>query len=335
MTPGPRNLLTDVAGLSVGHADDDRLLSGTTVILCDEPTVASVDVRGGAPGTRDTELLNPEMTVPAIDAVVISGGSAYGLDAASGVQAWLRDKGRGFRIGAVTVPIVPQAILFDLINGGDKDWGRFPPYRDFGWAACEAAGPDFALGSVGAGLGATTASLRGGLGSASALVEGGFTVAAIVAVNSVGRVVIGEGPHFWAGAWEIGDEYGGLGLPAHVDEEALKPFSKLDAMSATTPALVATDAILTKAEARRLAVMAQDGMPRAIHPVHTPLDGDTVFALATGKAAMRDPTLDMLRIGAAAARCLSRAIARAVYEAGRDGRGPTNWPAYRDRFPGG
>jgi len=333
MIPGPKNLLTDVPGLAVGHADDDALLSGTTVVLCDEATVASVDVRGGGPGTRDTELLNPEMTVPGVDAIVISGGSAYGLDAASGVQAWLRDKGRGFPVGPVTVPIVPQAILFDLINGGDKDWGRFPPYRDLGWEACEAAGQDFALGSVGAGLGCTTATHRGGLGSASLVTEDGFTVSAIVAVNCVGRATIGEGPYFWAGGWEIGDEFGGLGLPAHVDEDALKPFSKLDALSATTPALVATDAVLTKAEARRLAVMAQDGMARAIHPIHTPLDGDTVFALATGKKPMADPVLDMVRIGAAAARCLSRAIARAIYESGQDGRGPANWPAYRDRFP--
>lgn len=332
MITGPRNLLTDVPGLSVGHADDDGLMSGTTVILCDEATVASVDVRGGGPGTRDTELLAPEMTVPAIDAVVISGGSAYGLDAASGVQAWLRDRGRGFPVGAVTVPIVPQAILFDLINGGDKDWGRFPPYRDFGWAACEAAGQDFALGSVGAGLGATTAGHRGGLGSASMVTEDGYTVGAIVAVNCVGRVVIGDGPHFWAGGWEAGDEYGGHGLPNRIDEEALKPLSKLDALSATTPALVATDARLTKSEAKRLAVMAQDGMARAIHPVHTPLDGDTVFAMATGRQEMRDPVIDMLRIGAAAARCLSRAISRAIYEAGQDGRGPKGWPAYRDRF---
>jgi len=333
MIPGPRNLLTDVPGLSVGHADDDDLISGTTVILGDEATVASVDVRGGGPGTRDTELLAPEMTVPGVDAIVISGGSAYGLDAASGVQAWLRDKGRGFPVGDAVVPIVPQAILFDLINGGNKDWGRFPPYRDFGWAACEAAGQDFALGSVGAGLGCTTASHRGGLGSASMVTEDGFTVGAIVAVNCVGRVVIGEGPHFWAGGWEVGEEYGGLGLPARIDEDALTPYSKLDALSATTPALVATDAKLTKAEAKRLAVMAQDGMPRAIHPVHTPLDGDTVFSMATGKRDMNDPVVDMLRIGAAAARCLARAISRAVYEAGQDGRGPEKWPAYRDLFP--
>lgn len=333
MIPGPRNSLTDVAGLSVGNADDDRLMSGTTVILCDEPSVASVDVRGGGPGTRDTELLAPEMTVPAVDAIVISGGSAYGLDAASGVQAWLRDKGRGFAIGPVTVPIVPQAILFDLINGGDKNWGRFPPYRDFGWAACDSAGKDFAIGSAGAGLGATTATLRGGLGTASLVTPDGFTVGAIVAVNCVGRVAIGDGPHFWAGAWEAGTEYGGHGLPARVDEAALAPYSKLDALSSTTPALVATDAVLTKAEAKRLAVMAQDGMARAIHPVHTPLDGDTVFAVATGRKRMNDPVVDMMRIGAAAARCLARAISRAVYEAGQNGRGPAKWPAYRDRFP--
>ncbi len=334
MRPGPRNLITDVAGLSVGSAHDEALLSGTTVVLCDEAAAAGVDVRGGGPGTRDTELLAPEMTVPGIDAVILSGGSAFGLDAGSGVQAWLRAQGRGFAVGPHRVPIVPGAILFDLANGGDKDWGRFPPYRDLGWSAAEAAGADFELGSAGAGLGATTANYRGGLGSASAVTEDGITVGALVAVNAVGRATIGDGPHFWAGGWEEDGEFGGHGLPAHVPAEARRPLSKLDALASTTIAVVATDAVLAKAEARRLAVMAQDGLARAIHPVHTPLDGDVVFALATGRRALRDPLRGMVALGAAAASCLARAVARGVYEAGAGGRGAAHLPAYRERFGG-
>src|SRR5215471_7090717 len=157
-----RNLITDVAGVLVGNADDARLASGVTAIVFEEPAVAAVDVRGGAPGTRETDLLEPHRTVERIDAVVLSGGSAFGLDASAGVQAWLREKGRGFAIGDITVPIVCGAVLFDLLNGGDKNWGRFAPYRDLGYAAAAAAGTGFALGSVGAGFGATTVSMKGG-----------------------------------------------------------------------------------------------------------------------------------------------------------------------------
>lgn len=332
MKTGRLNLLTDVPGLLVGHADDDRLVSGVTVILCEAPAVASVDVRGGGPGTRDTELLAPEMTVPAIDAVVISGGSAFGLDAASGAQAWLRESGRGFEVGPSRVPIVPSAILFDLNNSGDTNWGRFPPYRDLGHAACEAAAEAFELGSAGAGLGATTATFRGGVGSASHVTDQGITVGALAVVNAVGSATIGNGPHFWAGLWEHGDEFGAHSLPQRLDETALHPRSKLSPLSSTTPAVVATDAALTKAEAKRLAVMAQDGLARALHPVHTPLDGDVVFAIATGERPLHDPLRDMVEIGAVAARCLARAVARAVYEAGLEGRGPQALPAYRDQF---
>jgi hypothetical protein len=186
----------------------------------------------------------------------------------------------------------------------------------------------------GAGLGATTCNYRGGLGSASQVTEQGYTVGALVAVNAVGRVTVGDGPHFWAGGWEHDGEFGGLGLPPHVDEAALAPRSKLDRLASTTLAVVATDAELTKPEARRLAVMAQDGLARAIHPVHTPLDGDIVFALATGRKPLGNAILDMVAIGSAAARCLARAVARGVYEAGRDGRGAPALPAWRDRFAG-
>src|SRR5580693_278292 len=163
-----RNLITDVPGVKVGNAEDTSLGSGSTVVIFEEPAAASIDVRGGGPGTRETALLDPAQTVEGIDAITLSGGSAFGLDAASGVQAWLKEQGRGFAVRTARVPIVPAAILFDLLSGGDKDWGRFPPYRDLGYAAAVAAGSDFALGSVGAGTGATTVNCKGGIGSASA-----------------------------------------------------------------------------------------------------------------------------------------------------------------------
>ncbi len=199
-----RNLITDVAGVQIGHADDRKLASGATVVMFDEAAVAAVDLRGGAPGTRDIALLDPAMTVERIDAIALSGGSAFGLDAAGGAQAWLREQGRGFRLREAVIPIVPGAILFDLLNGGDKDWGRFPPYRELGYAAAVAASADFALGSVGAGLGATTLNLKGGLGSASANTREGCTVGALVAVNAAGSVVVGDGPCFWAAPFEQG-----------------------------------------------------------------------------------------------------------------------------------
>ena len=187
MRPGPKNLITDVAGLRVGNAEDHALRSGVTVVLCEEPAVAAVQVLGGAPGTRETDLLAPHNTVQTVDAVVLSGGSAFGLDAASGVQAGLREAGRGFAVGPYRVPIVPAAILFDLMNGGEKDWGRYPPYRELAYEACETAGDTFALGTAGGGYGATTADLKGGLGSASVVTSAGHTVGAIVVVK--------RGPH--------------------------------------------------------------------------------------------------------------------------------------------
>jgi hypothetical protein len=220
---GPLNLITDVTGLQVGNTHDSRLRSGITAVLFDQPAVAAVDVRGGGPGSRETDLLAPENTVQAIDALVLSGGSAFGLDAAGGVQARLREQGRGFAVRSARVPIVPAATLFDLLNGGDKRWGLFSPYRDFGVAAVDAAGRDFALGSAGAGFGATTADLRGGLGSASAFSPEGYTVGALVAVNAVGQATIGEGPHFWAAPYEIGSEFGGLGWPRAVSLDGTRP----------------------------------------------------------------------------------------------------------------
>lgn len=316
---GPRNLITDVEGLSVGNHDDPKLKSGTTVVVCDEPAVASVQVLGGAPGTRETDLLEPHNAVEAINALVLSGGSAFGLDAASGVQAALRERGAGFQIAGYTVPIVPAAILFDLPNGGDKDWGRYPPYREFGYEAVARASRDFAIGTTGAGAGATTAGLKGGLGSASVILDNGITLGALVAVNAIGSVTVGRSRHFWAAPFEIEDEFGGLGLPSPLPADAGEVIVKFrEAMRAganTTVGVIATDARLTKAAARRLAIAAHDGFARAIWPVHTPVDGDLVFGLATGRnTTPLDPEAS-IDLHAAATAVMARAVARGVYAA--------------------
>jgi L-aminopeptidase/D-esterase-like protein len=310
-----RNLITDIPGLRVGHAGDAKLGSGTTVVLFDNAVVASVDVRGGGPGTRETALLDPAQTVDGIDAIVLSGGSAFGLDAASGVQAYLREQGRGFAVGSARVPIVPGAILFDLLSGGDKAWGRYPPYREFGYEAAKSASTDCALGSVGAGLGATTVNLKAGLGSASAQTRDGLTVGAIVAVNAAGSVTVGDGEHFWAAPFELNKEFGGRGWPPNFSADTLALRSKGGPRQSTTLAVVATDAKLTKAQANRLAVMAQTGLARAIYPVHTPLDGDVVFAASTGQKQLADAVYAMSELGMVAANVLARAVARGVYEA--------------------
>src|SRR5262245_25001178 len=247
---GPLNLITDVAGVQVGNTHDTRLRSGITAVLFDQPAVAAVDVRGGGPGSRDTELLAPENTVQEIDALVLSGGSAFGLDAAGGVQARLRQQGRGFAVRSARVPIVPAATLFDLLNGGDKEWGLQSPYRDFGVAAVDAARRDFSLGSAGASFGATTADLRGGLGSASAVAPEGYMVGALVAVNAVGQTTVGDGPHFWAAPYEVGSEFRRLGRPVPFPSTALTLRAKGLPAGNTTIAVVATDAKLTKAQAR-------------------------------------------------------------------------------------
>jgi len=310
-----RNLITDIPGLRVGHAGNAGLGSGSTAIVFDAAVVASVDVRGGGPGTRETALLDPAQTVEGIDAIVLSGGSAFGLDAASGVQAYMREQGRGFRIRDAVVPIIPGAIMFDLLNGGNKDWGRYPPYREFGYEAAKNAGSDCALGSVGAGLGATTVNLKGGVGSASAQMRGGITVGALVVVNAVGTTVIGDGPHFWAAPFEQNGEFGGRGLPARFTDSDLAIRAKGGPQENTTIAVIATDAKLNKAQCNRLAVMAQDGFARAIYPVHTPLDGDVVFSAATGVKPLADPYYGLAELGMVAANVMARAIARGIYEA--------------------
>ncbi|WP_299862653.1 P1 family peptidase [uncultured Hoeflea sp.] len=324
MKTGPRNLITDVEGLYVGNANDQKINSGVTAILCDPPASAAVQVLGGAPGTRETDLLEPHNTVDTVNGLVLSGGSAFGLDAASGAQAFLREQGKGFEVGPHRIPILPAAILFDLINGGDKDWGRYPPYRELGYQAAAVAAPDFAIGSHGAGLGALTATVKGGLGSASSVTADGHIVGALVAANPLGTATIGGTRHFWAAPFEIGSEFGGLGLPSPMPGDASDlriKFRELARGAAnTTIAVIATDAVLTKAEAKRLAIAAHAGFARAIWPSHTPLDGDLVFALATG-ASQRKPSPDaFIDLGAAAASTMSRAIARGIHAARPDPR---------------
>ena len=310
-----QNLITDIPGLKVGHAGDAKLGSGSTVVMFDRPVTASVDVRGGGPGTRETALLDPAQTVDGIDAIVLSGGSAYGLDAASGVQAYLREQGRGFKVREALVPIVPGAILFDLLSGGNKKWGRYPPYRELGYKAAKGAISDCALGSVGAGLGATTVNLKGGIGSASAKTSDGLLVGALVAVNAAGSVTVGDSPYFWAAPFEQGNEFGGYGLPSGFGPDAFEMRTKGSPGQATTLAVIATNAKLSKAQCKRLAVMAQTGMARAIYPVHTPLDGDIVFAASVGDKKLIDPIFSLTELGMVAANVLARAIARGVYSA--------------------
>ena len=313
MKPGLRNLITDVPGLYVGNMADPVLRSGVSVLVGEAPFTAAVHVMGGAPGTRETDLLAPDRLVQEVDALVLAGGSAFGLDACSGVVDGLAAMGRGFAVGDVRVPIVPGAILFDLLNGGDKGW-RHNPYAGMGRAALAAAETGFALGSVGAGFGAATGFLKGGLGSASAVLGNGVTVGALVAVNALGSVTVGGGPQFWAAPWELDDEFGGLGLPMLFDGAA-EPVPRKRMGEATTIAIVATDAALTQAQAQRMAIAAHDGMARAIVPSHTPMDGDLVFAVSTGARKVADPVADPFLLGHAAACVLARAIARGVYAA--------------------
>lgn len=313
MRPGPLNLITDVAGLRVGNASGDALRSGVTVLLGDAPFAASVHVMGGAPGTRETDLLAPDKLVPAVDALVLAGGSAFGLAACDGVMAALHAAGRGFAVGEARVPIVPGAIVFDLLNGGDKAWSR-NPYPALGEAAFAAAGMRFEIGSHGAGTGALTGNLKGGLGSASVVLKGGATVGALVVVNALGQATVGDTRHFWAAPWELEAEFGGLGLPAQFPAAHEPPPAKRMG-EATTIAIVATDAALDKAQLQRIAVAAHDGMARALVPSHTPLDGDLVFSVSTGARPLTDPVAEPFLLGHAAAATLARAIARAIHAA--------------------
>ncbi len=332
---GKHNLITDVAGLVVGQAEDARARTGVTVLTSDKPFAAAVDMRGGAPGTRETDALDPSNLAGAADAIVLSGGSVHGLDAASGATAWLAAKGRGYRLTAEAppAPVVPAAILFDLANGGEKDWGAEPPYRALAIKAAQSAAEIFALGNAGAGFGAAAGIYKGGIGSASARTDEGFAVGALVAVNSVGSPVIPGTDVFWSFPFEQHDEFGGRRLDALFSNIALdlpadmKPGAR--ARENTMIAIIATDADLTRTELKRIAIMAHDGMARAVRPAHTPFDGDTVFAVSTARHGLgpaRERTV--LLLGHLGADCLARAIARGVYEART--LGPLR--SYRDVF---
>ncbi len=334
LRPGARNLITDVAGLRVGNAADGRVRSGVTVLTADAPLVAVADLRGGAPGSRELAVLDPVNLVGQADAIVLAGGSVHGLDAASGVVAGLHAAGRGFRMTpqAPPAPIVPAAILFDLTNGGDKDWGDESPYRALGRAALAEASADFALGNGGAGLGARAGAYKGGLGSASSLTDDGFTVGALVAVNSLGSPLMPGTDVFWAFPFEQDKEFGGRRLSSDVPVVSDLPADMKGAVrpgANTTIAIVAVDADVSRVELQRIAIMAADGFARALRPVHTPFDGDIVFAVATGKRPLGEPRQrGIMRLGSIAADTLSRAIARGVYEAETLGA----MTSYRDSF---
>lgn len=321
-SPGPANLIIDVDGIAAGHAHDRTVGTGVTVLLPDARAVAAVDTRGGGPGTRETDALVPENLVDDVDAVVLSGGSSYGLAAASAVAKKLGAKGRGFRMGGseMVSPVVPSAILFDLTNGGDKSWGGEPPYDLLGAAALEACSHEsFPLGNVGAGFGAAAGLLKGGLGSASFVTADGLQVGALAVVNSFGSAVIPGTDCFWAWPFELYGEFGGRKPGnASIDQDVLG-YTKAHGSSRkqnTTLGVIATNAALTPAQARRVAIMAQDGLARAIRPAHTLMDGDTIFVLATGARPLDESAaFEVSHIGALAADCMARAIARGVYEA--------------------
>lgn len=330
IAPGPRNLITDVDGILVGNAEDHRIRTGVTVVLPAQRCAAGADVRGGAPGTMNVDALHPTSLAHEVDAVVLSGGSMYGLAAAMGVVAELGAQGRGIGFGGATIPVVPAAILFDLANGGDKGWGATPPYEALGRAALAACGRDFALGNAGAGLGARSGPVKGGLGSASTVTAEGWQVGALVAVNSFGSALMPGTNRFWAWPLEMGAEFGGLGPPADpawraAPEMPLPPGSALDPLANTTIAVVAVNAALDKGQAQRLAIMAQDGLARAIRPIHTPFDGDTVFVLGTGTIPLAGPGM-LARLGHLAADTLARAVARGVHAA----EGLGDRPGWRD-----
>lgn len=321
--PGPSNSLSDVAGLSIGCAEDESARTGVTVIVPDARAVCGVDVRGGGPGTRETDVLQPENLVDAVDAIVLAGGSVYGLGAADGVAAAMGADGRGFGLvdlpGVPKSPVIPAAILYDLANGGNKNWGDAPPYAALGKRAYAARGPSVKLGNAGAGYGARAGALKGGQGSASIVTGDGFTVAALACVNSWGATTIPGSRAFWAWPFEIDGESGGVrpdpGASFDAEDWGGAKFNPQPRAN-TTIAVVATDAALTPAEAKRVAQMASAGMARAIRPAFAPFDGDVVFALSTGAKGLNEPrALTIARIGSLAADCLARAIARGVYQA--------------------
>jgi L-aminopeptidase/D-esterase-like protein len=325
---GQRNAITDVDGIRVGNVHDHRIRSGVTVLLPDQPCVAAADIRGGAPGTRETDLLDPANSVETINGLVFSGGTAFGLDAASGVVSWLASEGRGARVRDVTVPIVPAAIIFDPPAGGAQDWHQNPPHRSMAIEACKAASTSFDQGNVGAGLGAIAGPLKGGLGSASVVRGDGIQVGALAIANPFGSTVAPGSTVFWAAPYEMAGELGGqAALPAIKPADMPYVLPGMEGAN-TTLVAVATNLSLTRSQAKRLAIMAQDGLARAIRPVHSPFDGDSVFALATGTLDIAVTPPLLADVGLLAADAAARAIAKGVYNAESLG----DFPSYKDQF---
>ena len=313
-----RNTILDVGGVSVGQAHDTCVKTGVTVILPNAPATCAVDVRGGGPGTRETDALANGGLIDQVHAIVLSGGSVYGLAAADGVTTWLGAQRRGYAPGPAPIPvspIVPSAILFDNANGGEKSWGSMPPFHSLGVKACEAARDSLLLGRAGAGYGASAGLYAGGLGSASETVDG-ITVGAVIAANPVGSPFMPGTDCFWAWPYEVNGEFGGRRPPADYAyspaQDTKLAFLKAAGQS-TVIGAVATNAALTQKQLKRLAIMAQDGIAMAVQPAHTPLDGDTIFALSVGDNPCESPVF-LAELGAAAARCTARALARGVYE---------------------
>lgn len=319
------NTILDVGGLRIGQAHEARVKTGVSVILPDAPATCAVDVRGGGPGTRETDTLSDGGLIDKVHAICLSGGSVYGLAAAEGVCAWLGHQRIGYAPGPAPIPvspIVPSAILFDNANGGDKDWGMAPPFRALGIKACETASDTLKLGTAGAGYGATAGLYAGGLGSTSETVNG-ITVGAIIAANPVGSPYMPGSDCPWAWPYEIDGEFGGKRPPeGYVYQEAqdtklafLKAAQNQKAQS-TVIGVIAVNAALPQKQLKRLAIMAQDGIAMAVQPSHTPLDGDTIFSLSTGSYPCESP-VELSELGAAAARCVARALMRGVYEASK------------------
>lgn len=331
--PGPRNLISDVPGILVGNAEDHAGRTGVSVVLPERPVLAAVDVRGGAPGTRETDLLDPTCRVERVDAICLAGGSAFGLRAADAVIDWLTARGRGLEVGPWRVPIVPGAIIFDLASGGGTAIAAAPPYHRLATAACDAADADFALGNAGAGLGARAGRLKGGLGSASVVGEDGIVVGALVVANPVGAVTMPECGTFWAWALEQNDELGQQKLPQRRPPMSIDLPVEARIGGNTTLAVVATNAPLDKAAATRVAGMAHDGLARAIRPVHTPFDGDSIFVISTGEHDSREAAAMMVaRVGSMAADCVARAVCRGVFEAEALGDYPDYRTLHNDSF---
>ena len=319
-----RNLITDINGILVGCAEDKFLSTGVTILTTQKPVFAAVDIRGGGPGTRETEILKLESSIGRVDAIVLSGGSAFGLDASSEVQKLLLNDGKGYKVGQNLMPLVPSAVIFDLIPDKNYWMGKESIWKILARKAYKNLSKNFMLGSVGAGFGATTSTLKGGQGSASCNVtvskKRNYVVGALVINNAVGNPLLNKGPNFLSGHLEIEKEFGGLGGSSKSFDGIIraKRINKSKNILNTIIGIVATNAPLNRMQLKRLAIMCQSGISRSIHPSHTPMDGDTIFALSTGlneKNSSELDKFDLTILNTVASDCFSRACNRAVYEA--------------------